>query len=68
MSYNLPDGCTDADIERAWGEPEEDEEEDEIAWEDVHSYTDLARYHHISLETALRRYPPEALKAAGILS
>ena len=62
-----PEGVTDAMIEAYWGDGDEDEDEEEIAWEDVHSYADLARYHHISLEDAVRRYPVEALRAVGIL-
>ena len=64
MSYNLPDGCTDADIERYWGDPEEDEEDvDECG---VRNYEDLARSIGITVQQARDAYPREALEAIGL--
>ena len=43
--YNLPDGCTDADIDRYWGD---DEDEDEDDWDepDPEYDPDTGRYYY----------------------
>ena len=44
--YNLPDGCTDADIDRYWGDGPDDDEDDHDPWwwDDDYDYDEDTDY------------------------
>lgn len=42
MAWNLPDGCTDADIERAYGYEEPEEPEVDSDWESILEHEEAA--------------------------